>query len=377
MPVTSIRSFPSRREAGGAVPWGAALLVLVVCAFSVGGCACSRKDRAPNPGGARAVQGQPRPVSDRAIGCDRGVPTPAGSGSESSGAAVASTSISALVPSRRLVWDFPEAPLGELRVIVAVPPHDPKSGPLPVLIALHGKGEALKGPLRGARGWLDDYELDKAAEALARGAPTIDDYRGFATVERLAEVRAELSSQPYRGMVVVMPYTPLELAGNKPFSAVLPYGRFLVESVLPRVHRETPAAPLASSTGIDGVSLGGRVALLLGLSFPSSFGVVGSLQAALDSEEAAELVALARSARRENPALKLRLLTSDGDFFLEPIRTISTAWRAAGIDHELLVVPGPHDYAFNRGPGAIEMLLYHDRALRLGERAPRPAGTGT
>ena len=34
-----------------------------------------------------------------------------------------------------------------------------------------------------------------------------------------------------------------------------------------------------------------------------------------------------------------------------------------------VVVTGPHDYAFNRGPGAIEMLAYHDRVLR-GEAPP-------
>jgi hypothetical protein len=33
------------------------------------------------------------------------------------------------------------------------------------------------------------------------------------------------------------------------------------------------------------------------------------------------------------------------------------------------MLTGPHDYVFNRGPGGIEMLLFHDRALR-GEAAP-------
>jgi iron(III)-salmochelin esterase len=28
------------------------------------------------------------------------------------------------------------------------------------------------------------------------------------------------------------------------------------------------------------------------------------------------------------------------------------------------VIPGGHDYTFNRGPGGIEMLLWHDRVLR-------------
>ena len=30
----------------------------------------------------------------------------------------------------------------------------------------------------------------------------------------------------------------------------------------------------------------------------------------------------------------------------------------------MTTVPGPHDYVFNRGPGVLEMLLFHDRALR-------------
>ena len=30
---------------------------------------------------------------------------------------------------------------------------------------------------------------------------------------------------------------------------------------------------------------------------------------------------------------------------------------------------GPHDYVFNQGPGGVEMLLFHDRALR-GEPSP-------
>jgi len=36
----------------------------------------------------------------------------------------------------------------------------------------------------------------------------------------------------------------------------------------------------------------------------------------------------------------------------------------AGVDNELAVIPGPHDYEFNRGPGVYEMLVFHDRALR-------------
>ena len=34
------------------------------------------------------------------------------------------------------------------------------------------------------------------------------------------------------------------------------------------------------------------------------------------------------------------------------------------IPHEFRLLAGPHDYPFNRGPGGVEMLLFHDRALR-------------
>ena len=40
--------------------------------------------------------------------------------------------------------------------------------------------------------------------------------------------------------------------------------------------------------------------------------------------------------------------------------------REGGADHvahDFADIPGPHDYPFNRGPGAIELLLWHDRVL--------------
>jgi enterochelin esterase-like enzyme len=133
---------------------------------------------------------------------------------------------------------------------------------------------------------------------------------------------------------------------------------------LPRVKRETPALGSAESTAIDGVSLGGRAALLVGLERPQSFRVVAGLQAAFDSADAPELARRAKDARAANPALVIRLLTSEGDYFLNANRAISRALTSAAVPHVLTVIPGPHDYEFNRGPGAYEMLFFHDRALR-------------
>lgn len=266
-------------------------------------------------------------------------------------------------PLRRLVWDFPDSPMGELRVLVAVPPRGQGTGKFPVLIALHGMGEAAKGSVRGARGWLDDYRLEHAHQRLLEPPLAQDDLLGLVTGSRLAQMNARLKEQAYQGLIVVMPYTPRELAGEQPFESVLPYGRFLVERVMPRVLAETPALASAAHHGIDGVSLGGRVALLVGLQKPTAFGVVSTLQPAFDADDAPRLVRLARQARQRNPSLVLRLVTSDNDYYRRPVSVISAAFREAGVTHDFVELTGPHDYAFNRGPGAFEMLLYHDTQL--------------
>lgn len=183
-----------------------------------------------------------------------------------------------------------------------------------------------------------------------------------------------LQEQPYAGLVVLCPYTPDILAGERPFERAQPYARFLVETLVLRARRELPVLDTADATGIDGVSLGGRAALLSGLYQPQAFGAVATLQAAFDSSDAARLTAMAIAARKTNPKLQFRFLTSDGDYFLAANRAIDAAFSFSHIAHEFVVVPGPHDYIFNRGPGALEMLIYHDRALRP-KLKPVPATT--
>jgi enterochelin esterase-like enzyme len=190
------------------------------------------------------------------------------------------------------------------------------------------------------------------------------DFEGLTDRKRLEGINEQLQTKPYGGLVVLCPYTPDVLAGEWPFERALPYARFLVDTLLPRARRELPVIDTAAATGIDGVSLGGRLALLSGLYEPSAFGAVAALQAAFDSSDAPRLATMAANAQKANPRLKFRLLTSDEDYFLNANRAISAAFTQARVIHQLLVVAGPHDYVFNRGPGAIEMLFFHDRALR-------------
>jgi len=268
-----------------------------------------------------------------------------------------------MLPASEITWDYPDTELGPMRVVVLLPERAANAR-FPVLVAMHGRGEALKGPELGARGWVDDYTLPTTMERLHRPPLTLDDLHGFADDERLARINASLSERPYQGLIVVCPYTPDMLPADESIDKALPLARFVVETVLPRAYRETPAIGTPETTGIDGVSLGGRAALGIGLLRPNAFAVVASLQAALRSDNSADILRRAREAKAQKPDLFVRLLTSNGDYFLRANQLLALDFQAAGIRTELVTVLGPHDYDFNRGPGGYEMLLFHDRVLR-------------
>lgn len=262
-----------------------------------------------------------------------------------------------------LTWSYPQTAIGPMRVVVSIPAHVAGER-LPVLFAFHGRGEALKGPERGARGWWDDYWLGKAIQKLAHPPLDPELFLGFADPVRLQAMNESLRARPYAGLIVVTPYTPDRLGGDDAFAAAKPLSAWVVDELLPRVYRETPALGTYESTGIDGVSLGGRAAWAIGLSYPEKFGVVSGMQAAFDSEEGEWVARVAEKAVKKKFALKLRLLTSGQDYYLEPSRALSARLTGLRVPHRFDVVRGTHSYTFNRGPGAYEMLLFHDRALR-------------
>ncbi|HEY2410277.1 MAG TPA: esterase [Polyangiaceae bacterium] len=268
-----------------------------------------------------------------------------------------------LLPAQEITWDYPQTELGPMRVVVLVPERA-ASERFPVLVAMHGRGEALKGPEAGARGWVDDYLLPHAVERLHRPPLSLDDFRGFADDARLERINKSLAERPYQGLIVVCPYTPDILPADEPLAKAEGLARFVVDQVLPRAYRETPAIGTPATTGVDGVSLGGRAALGIGLLRPKAFAVVASMQAALRVDNSEDVLKRAREAKNQKPDLYVRLLTSDDDYFLKANHAVFDGLIAAGIRSEFLQIPGPHDYEFNRGPGSYEMLLFHDRVLR-------------
>ena len=259
-------------------------------------------------------------------------------------------------------WTFPDASFGAPAASVLVSPHV-EGQRLPVLIALHGRGEARKDPVRGARGWPDDYALVQAMKRVASPPLVRQDYLGLVRDAELARTNAALAARPFGGLVVVCPYVPdVHLEDGDAIDA---YGAWLLGTLLPRVRREMPALGTAAATGIDGVSLGGAIALRVGLSHPEAFAAVGALQPALEVSDVQSWADRVIAARRQHPHLALRLTTSEGDPFRGAVGKLSSVLAVAGQAHDAAVLPGPHDYPFNRGPGALTMLLWHDRVLRV------------
>lgn len=279
---------------------------------------------------------------------------------QASGGAPPPTSIAS--PNVRVLqWDLGGQPWGQGRVVVVVPTWGGADARFPVLIALHGRGEAMKPPVEGVMGWPRDYAMVRAIDRLRAPPLRPADYEGFADATRMAATNASLAAQPFGGLIVVCPWLPD--VRPAPTGDITQLGRYLIDQVLPRVRKETPAFSSPEATGIDGVSLGGVLALRLGLTSPDAFGAVGGIQAALGEGQNAEWTALAQAARARRPGMKLRVLTSHDDYFHDSNTALSQAWRAAGVTHDFADVPGPHDYIFNRGPGSIELLTWHDRAL--------------
>lgn len=238
---------------------------------------------------------------------------------------------------------------------------------LPVLVALHGRGESGRGLDIGATAWRDSYHVDKLYSRLLHPPLRPKDLQDMTSLDRLKLLNASLKADAFQGLTVVCPYTP-DLMSDKTPGALTAFADFVTGELLPKAREAVGAHSGREKTGIDGVSLGGRVALLVGLSKPEAFGSVGALQPAIRESEIGMFATLAKQATDKMP-LALRLVSSEADPFLPAIRALSDRLRQDGVVHEFLVVAGHHDYDWNRGPGGAEMLLWHERVLR-GLRPP-------
>jgi hypothetical protein len=242
-----------------------------------------------------------------------------------------------------------------------------KGDPLPLVVAFHGKGEQKLGLERGYRAWVEKYGLVPAYEALLGGVLVREAFGGLARETELARLNAELKEKAFKGVLVVGVYTPDLMAEVDHPERIDAYAAWVAQKLVPKAQRMFPVVcQEARCAGVDGVSLGGMVALEVGLRHPEVFVSVGTMQPAIRGREAE----LAERAQRASARVTqtLRLLSSDHDPLLDTTRKLSEELRKRRVAHTLEVTPGGHDYAFNQGPGAIQLLYFHDRALRRDRR---------
>ncbi|MBM4358751.1 MAG: hypothetical protein FJ096_11670 [Deltaproteobacteria bacterium] len=251
------------------------------------------------------------------------------------------------------------------RFTLLVPRH--VEGPVPLLVALHGKGETIDEKL-GVYAWLERYGLGTSYERLLRPPVAPVEARGSRTPhwkpERLREVNDALAARPFGGLAVACPFTPdaFNIGARKAF--LDDYAAWLVDEVVPRARRELAILEGSAHVGVDGVSLGGYVSIEVFLRQAAHFGAWGTLQGAINKYAApAYAKSLADVLARVGPR-RLHIETSLGDVYLEDNEALSAKLRKLGVDHDFVAPPGAHNQPFLRDSGTLEMLLWHDRALR-------------
>ncbi|MBI2389934.1 MAG: hypothetical protein HYV09_10110 [Deltaproteobacteria bacterium] len=332
---------------------------------------CRRRDDGP-PVGITDPSIPIVPPPDTAVTGDTGDTRDTGDARDASDVAVAEAPYPKAAPRELIAggalslhdWALPGDAKLARRAVVLVPTHLAKGERVPLLIALHGLAETVDEEL-GAYAWVKKYGIgDGYAHARAPDTITVAGLGKMATEPRVTELRAELSARPFRGMVIACPYTPnIWKAGPTPDSVLDAYAPWLFDVLLPRLRAETPVFAESDRVGLDGVSLGGYASLGVGVRRLDAIGALGCVQAAVSTPDADRWSARIAKAFATHGPRPLHLLTSTLDVFRAPVEALSRALKQRGVAHTLRIAVGPHDQPFLRGPGSLEMLLWHDRAL--------------
>ncbi|HZO12027.1 MAG TPA: hypothetical protein VFB62_02175 [Polyangiaceae bacterium] len=271
-------------------------------------------------------------------------------------------SVASAAPAPYVLRDIAlEGKIGK-RMTLLVPEHTRDK--VPLLVALHGLGETGDQKL-GARAWVDRYGLASSyarllSPPLTRVFPKYDYWDN----QRLAEINASLSKRPFRGLAIACPYTPNVSKAPSRQAALDEYADWIVGTVIPRARSEARILAGSAHVYLDGCSMGGYVGIEVFLRKPTHFGAWGTLQGALGdsriqgyADELADVIE--RHGKRH-----IHVETSKGDVFRRLNEQFSKMLTRAGVAHDFVMPPGPHNQPFLQDSGTVEMLLWHDRLPR-------------
>jgi enterochelin esterase-like enzyme len=261
-------------------------------------------------------------------------------------------------------WSLPGDPKISKRCVVLVPRHLAVGERVPLLVALHGLAETIDETM-GAYAWVDKYGVAEGyAHLRAPDTMTVASLGKMITQERLDALHAELASKPFAGLVIACPYTPNIWKVSPDVEATIgALTTWIFDVLVPRLAAETPVRTEREFLGVDGVSLGGYASLGVGIRKAGELGSIGCVQAAISAAEAPSFADRFAKSFAASGARPLHLLTSTADVFRKPVEALDAALTARKVPHDFRLAIGPHDQPFLRGPGSVEMLLWHARAL--------------
>ncbi|MFH0960519.1 MAG: alpha/beta hydrolase-fold protein [Pseudomonadota bacterium] len=245
-------------------------------------------------------------------------------------------------------------------VVVVTLPLDYQKHPdkkYPLVIAFGGAGECARPPREGALAWAQYYRMDEAIKALTSNHLESVDFRGLVTPEQLTYFNNRLKKEPYSGVIVACPYSPL-ISNPREFEDPK-YEHFIMDELVPLLKRRFRVEE--GRVGVDGVSMGGARSMFFGLKYPMTFFSIGSSQGAFGPfmDTYSDLIRTNREILKKRP---IQLVTSDGDGMAPSVKKMSALLNSEGIPHTYLNLTGPHDYIFNQGPGSISLLMFHNTA---------------
>lgn len=254
------------------------------------------------------------------------------------------------------------------RFTLCVPTHLAPHERVPLLVLLHGLNETAEERM-GAFAWVERYGLGTAYERLRRPPLARTSTAQLWTDERVAELNAELAKRPFRGVAIACPYMPDLQIGSA--AELDRYARWIADVVVPRARKEAPVLTDLQHTTLDGCSLGGHFGLEVFLRRPETFGAWGGVQTAIGEASAVDYARRLADVLAKVGPRDVHVETSTNDAFRRGNEALSAALTKRGVAHDFRLVPGPHDQAWLRESGTIEMLLWHDQRPRPTKRAPR------
>jgi enterochelin esterase-like enzyme len=208
-------------------------------------------------------------------------------------------------------YDFQPALSGKQRIVVYLPPDYPHKAPYPTLYLLHGAGD-------DETGWREEGSLDTLLGRLSAKNKIVD-------------------------MIVVMPNW--QGRGGA-------FERDLLEKVIPYVESHYATQDDREHQAIVGTSMGGWLALRIGLNHPDRFAWVGGVSPSMD-----DVLPAHYSGR-----LKLLWLsTGDRDQCKTLSESLHRTFEKRKIPHVWQVLPGEHDWPLWRDTlQQLAPLLFRD-----------------